>query len=108
MRRRKQRCKRPPFGNAHDGAVRDTLSAGAGVDIIDYNPRLGHLYLPGGKSETMAILGVSKAGKLSLLETVKTARGAHCVAADDHQQAWVCDPDHGRLLVVEDRHPATD
>jgi hypothetical protein len=60
-----------------NGAVLSTLRAGAGVDIIAYNPRLGHLYLPGGTSQTMAILGVSKTGKLSLLSTVKTARGAH-------------------------------
>lgn len=92
----------------HDGAVRDTLSAGDGVDIIDYNPRLGHLYLPGGKSETMAILGVSKSGKLSLLSTVKTGRSAHCVVADDHHQAWVCDPSRGRLLVVDDTLPANE
>jgi hypothetical protein len=91
----------------HDGAVRDTLSAGAGVDIIGYNPRLGHLYLPGGKSETMAILGVSRAGKLSLLATVKTARAAHCVIADDHHQAWICDPSQGRLLLVDDTLPAS-
>ena len=92
----------------HDGAVRDTRSAGAGVDIIDYNPRLGHLYLPGVTSETMAVLGVSRAGKLSLLATVKTARAAHCVAADDHHQAWVCDPGRGRLLLVDDTLPAIE
>jgi hypothetical protein len=92
----------------HDGTVRDTLSAGTGVDIIDYNPRLGHLYLPGAKSETMAILGVSRAGKLALLSTVKTARAAHCVVADDHHQAWVCDPSHGRLLLVDDTLPAIE
>jgi hypothetical protein len=90
----------------HDGAILDTLSAGAGVDIIDYNPGLGHLYLPGAKSETIAILGVSKAGKLSLLATVKTAPAAHCIVADDHHQAWVCDPGHGRLLLVDDTLPA--
>jgi len=90
----------------HDGAVVDTLNAGAGVDIIDYNPRLGHLYLPSAKSETLAILGVSKAGKLSLLATVKTAPAAHCVVADDRHQAWVCDPSHGRLLLVDDTLPA--
>ncbi len=66
------------------------------------------LYLPGGKSETMAILGVTKAGKLSLLSTVKTARAAHCVVADDHHQAWVCDPGQGRLLLVDDTYPATE
>jgi len=92
----------------HDGAVRDTLSAGAGVDIIDYNPRLGHLYLPGATSETMAVLGVSRAGKLSLLATVKTAPAAHCVVADDHHQAWVCDPGRGRLLLVDDTLPAIE
>jgi hypothetical protein len=92
----------------HGGAVRDTLSAGAGVDIIDYNPRLGHLYLPGAKSETMAIVGASRAGKLSLLSTVKTAPAAHCVVADDRHQAWVCDPNHGRLLLVRDTLPAIE
>jgi len=91
-----------------DGAVRDTLSAGSGVDIIAYNPHLGHLYLPGGRSETMAILGVSKAGKLSLLGSVKTARAAHCVAADDRREAWVCDPGHGRLLLIADTFPETN
>jgi hypothetical protein len=91
-----------------DGAILGSLSAGAGVDIIAFNPSLRHLYLPGGKSESMAILGVSKAGQLSLLSTVTTARGSHCVAADDHHQAWVCDPDHGQLLLVEDGHPKSE
>jgi WD40 repeat protein len=90
-----------------NGAVLSTLKAGSGVDIIAYNPSLSHLYLPGGTSETMAILGVSKTGKLSLLSTVKTARGAHCAAADDNHQVWVCDPDHGRLLLVDDTSPAS-
>ena len=89
----------------HGGALLDSSSAGAGVDIIDYSPGLGHLYLPGARSRTMAILGVSKAGKLSLLATVKTAADAHCVAADDRHQAWVCDPGHGRLLLVADPYP---
>ncbi|HEX3556543.1 MAG TPA: hypothetical protein VIA62_25250 [Thermoanaerobaculia bacterium] len=91
-----------------NGAVRDSLSAGAGVDIIDYSRGLHHLYLPGGQSETMAILGVAKTGKLSLLSTIKTASSAHCVAADDHRQAWVCDPHHGRLLLVADPFPASE
>ena len=56
----------------------------------------------------MAILGISKAGALTLLSTVKTARGAHCVAADDHHQAWICDPDHGQLLLVDDTYPRSE
>jgi hypothetical protein len=93
---------------SQNGAVRDTLSAGDGVDIIAWSADLRHLYLPGGKSGTMAILGVSQSGKLSLLTTVPTALGAHCVVADDRRQAWVCDPSEGRLLVIADRLPAVD
>jgi hypothetical protein len=90
------------------GTILSRLDAGAGVDIIGYNPTLGHLYLPGGKSATMAILGVASTGKLRRLATVPTARGAHCVVADDHHQAWVCDPHHGQLLLVDDPLPASD
>ena len=84
------------------GAILGTLENGSGVDIIAYNAELGHLYLPGARSATMAILGVADSGKLSLLGTVATAAGAHCVVSDDRKQAWVCDPDHGRLLLVRD------
>jgi hypothetical protein len=50
--------------------------------------------------------GVSRDGKLALLATAATAPAAHCVVADDHHQAWVCDPGHGQLLLVDDTLPA--
>ena len=87
---------------AHDGKVLGSLAAGAGVDVIGYSESLGHLYLPGAASATMAILALSPTGSLSLLATVKTAPGAHCVAPDDRGQAWVCDPHGGRLLLFKD------
>lgn len=90
---------------AHGGKQLSSLSNGAGVDIIDYSPSLGHLYLPGGKSATMAILGVSASGELSLLGVVPTASYAHCVTVDKHGTAFVCDPGHGQLLVVKDTFP---
>ena len=90
------------------GAVRGSLRVGAGVDVIDYSPSLAHLYLPGSDSGTMAIVGVSRGGVLSLLGTVKTAPSAHCVAADARGQAWVCDPEHGRLLRVRDPYPQVE
>jgi hypothetical protein len=90
----------------HGGAVLDTVSDGSGVDIIAFDAGLSHLYLPGAKSATMAILGVSAAGKLSLLGNVKTAAGSHCVVSDDQRQAWVCDPQGGKLLLVADTLPA--
>jgi hypothetical protein len=91
----------------HNGAVLDSLTAGSGVDIIAFDPSLSHLYFPGGKSATMAVLGVSAAGKLTLLGTVPTAPRAHCVIVDDHHQAWVCDPGKGRVLVWKDELPAS-
>jgi hypothetical protein len=86
----------------HGGALLDKLANGSGVDIIAYDAALSHLYLPGARSATMAVLGVSAAGKLSLIGIAKVANGSHCVAVDDRHQAWVCDPQGGRLLLVTD------
>lgn len=86
---------------AHDGAVLATASAGNGVDIIDYDPLRRHLYLPGAKSATMTIFSVAANGSLTPLATVPTARGAHCVTTDG-RDAYVCDPDKGRILVIAD------
>ena len=92
---------------AHDGKLLGTAETGKGVDIIAYDPRLAHLYVPGGDSATLTILGVAANGKLDVLGSVATAEDAHCVAADDAGHAYVCDPKHGALLVVTDPFPAT-
>lgn len=86
----------------HGGAIVSTLAAGAGVDVIAYNPTLAHLYVPGADSATLSVMAVSPAGQLSLVGTAVTASGAHCVAADDRGNAWVCDPDRGQLLLFSD------
>jgi len=88
------------------GTLLGTLDVTAmGVDVIDYSASLGHLYLPGQFNATMAIAGVSASGALSLLGTVPTVGGAHCVVADDRGNAYVCDPDNGDLLVIADGLP---
>jgi hypothetical protein len=91
----------------HNGRQLAGLAVGAGVDVIDYSPTLEHLYLSGARSATMAIVGVSATGALSLLGTVATAPDAHCVVADTQRHAWVCDPNRGQLLQVTDPFPAT-
>ena len=90
---------------AHGGAVKDRFRFGSGVDIVAYNPALRHLYVPAAKTGQMAVVGVSREGKLALLGSVETAQGAHCAVADDHRQVWICDPRAGRLLVVRDTLP---
>jgi hypothetical protein len=87
------------------GAQLGSASSGSGVDIIAYSSQLAHAYLPGEESATMAIIGISAKGAATVLETVKTADGAHCVAADDRGNAYVCDPSGGRVLIVTDTLP---
>jgi hypothetical protein len=90
-----------------DGHHRGEASSGDGVDIIAYAPSLHHAYLPGAASATMAVIGISSGGKPAVLSTVPTARGAHCVTADDINHAYICDPRKGRLLIFHDSLPAT-
>lgn len=92
---------------AHDGKQLGSAGTGKGVDIIAYSPGLAHLYVPGGESATLTILGVAAGGKLDVLGSVAVAVGSHCVAADDLGHAYVCDPKQGALLVVTDPYPAT-
>jgi len=88
----------------HNGKQLGSVDAGSGVDVIAYNATLAHAYLPGASSATMAFVGVASSGQLTLLGTVPTAPGAHCVTADDHVNVWVCDPDRGQLLVFKDSY----
>lgn len=87
---------------AHNGKILGDSKTGAGVDIIAYNSKLSHLYVPGAKSATLAIFHVSKTGSLSLLKTFKTAQRAHCVTSDDNGGIWICDPKRGQILFFKD------
>jgi len=84
------------------GAQLGHASSGSGVDIIAYNPKLAHAYVPGADSATMAVIGISAEGAATVVGTVKAAKGSHCVAADDRGNAYICDPSAGRLLVFKD------
>ncbi len=92
---------------AHDGKQLGTADTGKGVDIIAYDSRLAHLYVPGGDSATLTIIGVAATGKLTALGRVAVAADSHCVVVDDVGHAYVCDPAHGSLLVVTDPFSAT-
>jgi DNA-binding beta-propeller fold protein YncE len=89
---------------AHDGKVLGNLQTGAtGVDIIDYDKTLHHLYFPGAKSATLAILGVASDGSLTALGSTPSPAGGHCGVSDQEGHAYVCDPKAGRLVVFQDR-----
>jgi hypothetical protein len=87
---------------AHHGKQLSTLHAGDGVDVIAFSPHLSHLYFPGARSATLAIMKVSPSGHLSLLGTFPTAPHAHCVTTDDATRIFVCAPTQGHLLLIQD------
>jgi hypothetical protein len=89
------------------GKVLSKVQNGKGVDIIAYDAKRAHLYLPGDESATMAIIGVSAKGALSVLGTLPTVKDAHCVTTDESGNAYVCDPNRGQLLVIHDPYPAS-
>jgi DNA-binding beta-propeller fold protein YncE len=87
------------------GKVVSSLKAGSGVDGIAFAAGLAHLYVPGGGSADLSILGVSGSGQLSLLDKVKTGPGAHTAAFDpEWQRVYIGLPEHGQVLIVEDSH----
>jgi DNA-binding beta-propeller fold protein YncE len=92
---------------AHDGRILSSLALGSGFDVIGYNPKLGHLYEAGTSCGCLMILGVSARGELSFLGRFNATSSAHCATADTRGHAWVCDPDGGRVLRVEDPYPAS-
>ena len=90
------------------GKLLSEASAGAGVDVIAYNQKLSHVYLPGADSGTIAIVGISSSGTPTVLKTTETVEGAHCATVDDRDQVYVCDPMHGKILVFKDTVPTSE
>jgi len=84
------------------GAQLGSASSGSGVDIIAYNSHLAHAYLPGEESATMAIVRNFQQRRGDGSRDRQDSRGAHCAAADDRDQVYVCDPAKGRVLIVKD------
>jgi len=89
--------------DASSGKQLGSASSGDGVDIIAYDAKLKHAYLPGARSATMAVIAIEATGTTRVLETAHTAPGAHCVASDGQGKAFVCEPQKGRLLLFDDR-----
>ncbi len=89
-----------------DGHQLGEASSGKGVDSIGYSAGLHHAYLPGSDSATMAVIDISAGGKATVLATVNTAKGSHCVTADDVNHAYICDPQSGQVLIFHDTLPS--
>jgi len=86
----------------HQGRQVGSIGTGRGVDVIGYDPKQSHVYVPGAESGDLTVVDVSPAGHLTRLSVVPAAKGGHCATADDRGHAWVCDPAHGQLLIFTD------
>ncbi|MGH8274823.1 MAG: PepSY domain-containing protein [Gammaproteobacteria bacterium] len=85
---------------AHNGKRVGKIKTGTGVDLIAYDSAHHRLFVPGAKSATLTVMHVSPDGHLRRTAVYRTVKGAHCVAAANDGKAFVCDPKHGRLLVI--------
>jgi DNA-binding beta-propeller fold protein YncE len=85
-----------------DGKVIARLKAVDGQDIIAWSPAKRHLYLAGSRSKDMAVVAVGNDGSLKRVGKGEGASGGHCVVTDDAGHAYVCDPQHGRLIANSD------
>lgn len=84
------------------GKIRGAADGNPGIDVISYNAKLSHLYLSSARIGTFSIFDARKRGSMPLLGSAPLSPGSHCVASDDENQVWVCDPDHGQLLLFQD------
>ncbi|HET9795729.1 MAG TPA: hypothetical protein VFS34_14840 [Thermoanaerobaculia bacterium] len=91
--------------DVENGKTLSSVAAPNGIDIIDYNSALGHLYVPGAKDAQLAVVSVSKSGELAALGRFPTAPRAHCVASEPGGGIYVCDPPHGAVIVLRDTFP---
>jgi len=90
-----------------NGRIASSVWTGAGVDVIAYSEALGHVYAPAARGAVLTVLSVTPSGELRVLARTAAPMGAHCAAADNERQVWLCDPEQGRLIVYKDDLPAS-
>jgi hypothetical protein len=83
---------------AHGGAPLSQLSAGAGVDNIDYLDARGLLYVAAGKAGTLTVAHVDDKGALTIVAAAASAPGARVVVAGRDGAAYVADGKQGRVI----------
>ncbi len=85
---------------AHGGALLGKLETGGGVDNIDYVAATGLLYAAAGKDARLTVAHVGDHGELTVIAAGETAPGARNAVADASGNAYVADPQGGRLLLL--------
>jgi DNA-binding beta-propeller fold protein YncE len=88
--------------DAEKGTLLGQAEAGAGLDNIDYLPRLHRIYAAGGRAGTLTVIEADAKGALRVVRQVPAAEGGRVVVVDSRGAAYVADSKGGRVVVV---HP---
>ncbi len=83
---------------AHGGAPLSKLSAGAGVDNVDYLDARGLLYVAAGKAGTLTVAHVDDKGTLVVVAEAPSAPGARVVVTGRDGAAYVADGKRGQIM----------
>jgi DNA-binding beta-propeller fold protein YncE len=79
------------------------VTTGAGIDQVGYQPATLRLYVPSPTAGAMAVIHLDpKSGMPTILGSVDTTMGSHCVVAAGGREVFVCAPATGQLLFVND------
>jgi hypothetical protein len=75
----------------------------SGLDQVSYDPSTLRLYVPSPTAAAMAVVHLDpKSGMPTILGSVDTPMGSHCVVAAGGRELFVCAPATGQLLFVND------
>lgn len=85
---------------AHGGRVMGSISAGEGIDNIDYVPDSRLLYVAAADAAKLTVAEIDDNGKPVSLAQVPTVNGARSVVAGANGCAYLIDPYGGRILKV--------
>ncbi len=85
-----------------EGAFLSELATDAGVDNFAYSAALKHAYVPSDSHNVTLVAAIDDRGIARAIGSF--SGGSQCAAADEVGQIWVCDPSHGRLIVVRDTY----
>ncbi|HEY3817007.1 MAG TPA: hypothetical protein VGL81_07550 [Polyangiaceae bacterium] len=84
------------------GATLGTVTVGAGVDQIAYDPQSLRVYVPGPAAAAMSILSLGANGAPKVLGSVQTPNDSHCAVTNGGGSVFVCAPSAGTLLFIQD------
>ncbi len=85
-----------------NGQIVSSLASGGGYDVGGFSPALRQLYVAGSVCHCLTVLRVSAQGQLSLVERAPAPSSAHCAVPDAAGNAWICDPDGGKVWRFRD------